>query len=643
MLYAAVLLYVVLLFVLIGIPLCKKMSCSAIGLIVVLWTTCNGVWYLYSPVFGGHPHVLKSIDRVFDADGVVRNWGDTDVCTPSVIRARNKKDVILALQSDHVRMIGSSHSWSGIICSNDTVLSLDFCNMTLSENILHASAGCKISSIQTYLGKRGRMLHGFGSIMGQTLAGASMTSLHGVQFQMFTTNILEMTAILANRTELIITGEDLKWWRSSMGLLGVVVNMKIKTYEFTSVRRKTMLKNFDDAMDYLNKSLDGLAITGLKETFAVETFSEIQPANYSTLPHHNKWFLFGYDNIVQPTLMLMGGCSLFEGILHKIDIIRWITTVADVRLDMLHAWSHIVGFSSGSGSEYSVPMVSCKKALEEIQALDRMVYLYIRKVHHTNDVLSFAKVDSCCIEPYLFYSSNYQEKYMKFMTDVEKIVLAYNGTTHWGKKFHLAYGKMIPVRFKTYRQRLDPGGKFMSTFTQQMFNGEKVDYKPLVFATRGMIWMLLFWSTLLSLPWVLLFDVPLVSFRHGAQIVLAFWTMLLAWIVLNIHDNQFQNGQRRGDHHYAMFALSRLWLFLSIVYFIMTILQKHSVLIQMITSIIIVIDGMTKLNQLDHALSTIVLGCAMGVTTCSLFGCNKHDVRGEYGHVQPQRLQKIIF
>ena len=667
MLVAAVLLYVVILFLLIGIPLCKKMSYSAICLIVVLWTTCNSVWYLYSPVFGGNPRVLKSIDRVFDADGVVRNWGDTDVCTPSVIRAYTKNDVISALQNEHVRMIGSSHSWSGIICSNDTILSLEFCHMVLSDTVLHASAGCKISTMQTFLGKRGRMLHGFGSIMGQTFAGASMTSLHGVQFDMFTNHILEMTAILANQTETIITGTDLTFWRSSMGLLGVVVDMKIQTFPFTSIRRKTMLKNFDDAMEYLNKpSLEGLAITGLKDTFAVETFSETQPANYSTLPHHNEWFLFGYDNIVQPTLMLLGGFSLFEGILHKIDIVRLTTSVADVRLDMLHAWSHIVGFSSGSGSEYSVPLESCKAALKEIQLLDRLAYMYIRKVHNTTDKLSFAPVKSCCIEPYLIYSSNYQEKYMKFMTDVEKIVLKYDGKTHWGKKFHLAYGNMIPETFKEYRQRLDPTGKFMSTFTHQMFNGDKVEYKPLVFATRGMIWMLLFWSTVLSLPWVLLFDVPVVSLRRGAQIVLAFWTMLLAWIVLNIHDNQFKNGKIHGDHHYDMFALTTVWLFLAIVYFVMTILQKRYIRLRLITSIVIVIDGMTKVNQLDHALSTIVLGCAMCVTTvCSIerrcplhsidklkcalnviFGCTKHDVRGEYVVVEKESKpvqQKIIF
>ena len=624
MLFAAVLLYVVILFLLIGIPLCKKMSYSAICLIVILWTTCNSVWYLYSPVFGGTPRILKSIDRVFDADGVVRNWGDTDVCTPSVIRAHNKNDVILALQSEHVRMVGSSHSWSGLICSNNTVLSLDFCTMTLTGTILHASAGCTISSMQTFLGKRGRMLHGFGSIMGQTFAGASMTSLHGVQFDMFTNNIIEMTGILANQTERIINGEELKFWRSSMGLLGVVVDMKIQTFPFSSIRRTTILKNFDDAMGYLEQPLDGLAITGLKDTFAVETFSEIQPANYSTLPHHNKWFLFGYDNIVQPSLMLLGGFSLFEGILHQIDIVRLTTAVGDVRLDMLHAWSHIVGFSSGSGSEYSVPLVHCKVALQEIKALDRLAYLYIRKVHNTTDILSFATEKSCCIEPYLIYSSNYQEKYMKFMTDVEKIVLKYNGKTHWGKKFHLAYGNMIPNEFKDYRARLDPTGKFMSTFTHQMFNGEKVEYKPLVFATRGMIWMLLFWSTLLSLPWVLLFDVPIVSFRRGAQIALSFWTMLLAWIVLNIHDTQFKNGKIHGDHHYKIFALTTLWLFLAIVYFIMTILQKSYIRLRIITSIIIVIDGMTKVNQLDHALSTIVLGCMMLVSTLCLFEHNEH-------------------
>ena len=598
--------------------MCKRMSKTAICTIFVLWTTCYSVWYLYSPVFGGSPCILKSRERVFDADGIVRNWGDTDVCTPNVIRAYSKSDVVSALVHENIRVVGSSHSWSGLICSNDTVLSLEYCNMEVIGDILHASSGCKLSTLQDYLGKKGLMLYGFGSILGQTFAGASMTSLHGVQFEMFTSNIVSMTAILANQTEIIVTGEKLKYWCSSMGLLGVVTDIQIKTFPFSSIRRQTLLLNFDDAMEYLHKPLDGLAITGVKNTFAVELFSEIQPTEYNGLPTHNKMYLFAYDNIIQPVLMLLGGFSLFEGILHKIDIIRLTMTVTDVRLDMLHAWSHIIGFSSGSGSEYTIPLTHCKTALKEMHELDRLSHVYIRKVNASSDILSFASEQSCCIEPYLMYSSNHQQKYMEFMTDVEKIVAKYNGKTHWGKKYHSSYGQMIPTLFKEYRKELDPTGKFMNTFTEKMFSGEAVVYKPLVFATRGIIWMLLTWATLLSVPWILFFDIPQVSFKRGFQLVGGGWCMLLSWIVLNIHDNQFKNGKIHGDHHYNIFALSTFWVFVNVVFFMTYIVKKRYIRTRITIGIIVIIDGITKINELDHALATIILGIFMLVTALSL-------------------------
>lgn len=631
MLGAALLLYVLVGLLLVGVPLCAKVSKSGIATTVFLWTTCYTVWYLYSPVYGGTPRILKSTDRGFDSEGVVRNWGDTVVCHPKVVHAFNSTDVERALDNTFVRMVGSSHSWSGLICSNDTVLSLNYCHIDLNEDIIHASAGCKISKVQEYLGKRGRMMYGFGTIMGQTLGGASMTSLHGIQFEMFASHITEMTAILANKTTKTITGEELRYWRSSMGLLGIVTDMKIQTFPLGSIRRRTFIEDFDKAMEYLHLPLEGLAITSSKDTFSVETFTDIQPATYQGLPQHNSWYVFGYDNIIQPTLMLLGGFNLFEGVLNSIDIIKLTTSEEDVRINMLKAWARIPGFSSGSGSEYTVPIEHCKAALQKIRDLNRLSYIYIRKINASTDILTFAPKQSCSIEPYLMYVSGYEQTYQQYMTNIEQIVLSYGGKTHWGKRYHMPYSNMIPGEFKLYRAQLDPHGKFMNDFTHKMFNGAAFKYKPLVFGARGAIWMFLFWITILSVPWSLVCGFPSMSSKRSAQIYIGFLAIVMAWVMSNIHDTEFGNNLGVNDHfednvlhmdkHYK-YAWSIQWFLLSIILFVMTLTDHVFLFARSTVGLGAIVDGLTKLHE-SHGLMTIVLGATIVVNTLCFYDADK--------------------
>lgn len=632
MLGAVFLLYVAVCLLLLSVPLCAKVSKSSIAAVVFVWTTCYAVWFLYSPVYGGAPCVLKSIDRDFDSEGVVRNWGDTVVCNPKVIHAENLADVERALDSKFVRMAGSSHSWSGLICSNDTVLSLNYCTIVLNGDIVHASAGCKISSVQKYLGERGRMLYGFGTIMGQTLGGASMTSLHGVQFEMFATHITEMTAILANKTQKIISGEELRYWRSSMGLLGVVTEMKIQTFPLGSIRRRAFIEDFDTAMEYLHRPLDGLAITSSKDAFFVETFSDIRPTTYKGLPQHNSWYLFGYDNVVQPALMFIGGFNLFEPLLHTFDIVRLTTSASDERINMLHAWAHIPGFSSGSGSEYTVPLTHCKAALRQIRDLNRLSYIYMRKVNTSTDVLTFAAKPSCSIEPYLLYVSDYEHKYQQYMSNIEKIVMSYGGKTHWGKMYHMPYSDMIPDEFKEYRNQMDPHEKFMNDFTRGMFDGESFKYKPNVFGVRGAIWVFLFWISILSVPWSIFCGMPVVTVTRAAQLYLGFLTVIMAWIMNNIHDHSHQSNAlsehledhfMHSDRHYTYY-LSTQWFVLSGILFVTTLAHKKCIAVRFIIGIGTIVDGCAKRSSNEeHALMTLILGATLVVNALCFYDFQK--------------------
>lgn len=616
MLGAAVLLYIASALVFVSVPLC---TCSAKRVVSLLaaWTTCYLCWYLYSPLYAGPPLVLKSADRDVKLGGRVRNWGDTVSCTPRVVRASTAADVAAAIQTSEsgtgVRVVGGSHSWSGLICTNETLVTLEWCDMALDGATLVASAGCKVSQAQAYLGERGRVLHGFGSIMEQTLGGSIMTSLHGAQFDMFTDHVVALEATLANGAATRVQGDDLKWWTSSMGMLGVVTQVEIDTFPYTSVLRSGTFETFDKALAQLhNTSLHGLAITGVLESdsFYVETFTDAQPANFTGLYEHDPWLTFGYDNIVQPLFVLFGWA------LRGVDLMRLQFSEHVERMELTHAWSHIVGYSSGSGSEYSVPLRNCKAALKEMRAMNAFSHVYLRKVLGSDAPLAFAAEDSCCIDPYLFYTYNYGVDYEAYMERIEYIVKKYDGRTHWGKKWHLEYGEVVPDAFKQKRDALDPGGLFMNNFTRAVLRGERFKYKPLTFAYRGAVWVTCAWVTVGLVPLVLL--LPTTSWNRQFQIAFGALAALFSWIAMNIHDNKWEEGAAHGHDHKGI-PSSLLWLVVAaLLLFDALFAYKRPLWVLLLRGGVaagVLVDAAVKLwgcDACEHGIPTLLVGAALG-------------------------------
>lgn len=607
MLGIVVLLYILMCTLILCAP-CFKFKKGTRLTIVLFWSTAYFMWYLYSPIYAGLPTIIKSRDRPFVENGVVRNWGDTVKCKPKIYRAEKESDIFDAMNQKHLRVLGSTHSWSGLICSEYAILTLEYCNMTLRNNILEATAGCKISDIQIFLGERGRMLHGFGSIMGQTLAGASLTSLHGAQFDMFSTHILKMHAILANKTKIVVEGDMLRYWISSMGMLGIITDIHVQTFEHSSILREAKYFDFDTAMTFLhNDSIDGLAITGVLEqdTFYVETFSDIKPSNFTGLKNHSLWTAFAYDNIAQPLFLLFGQS------LQVFNFMNLLHTEHSERIETNHAWSHMVGFTSGSGSEYSVPLHKCKDTLQKIRALDMFSHVYIRKLRASQDILTFAHVDSCCIEPYLFYTYNYKHDHKIFMEHVEKIVIEAGGKTHWGKIFHLSYGQLVPDEFKEYRKEIDPNGFFMNNFTTTLINGGTFNYKPVVAGFRSVVWLFAFWTA----ACVTLLGICLQNFPQtkAIRLFLSYLIIIFAWISMIIHDNNFVDGHRHGHNHSGI-AWSFIWLLISILLLCLAVVDLKLTRLRVLIFLAAFIDSIIKITackECTHGLSSLLTAATM--------------------------------
>ena len=473
--------------------------------IAALWIVLYASWYIYSPVHRGPISILKSSER---AEESYRNWADTEVCAPDVIHVQNLSHLVHTVQShDKIRVAGGGHSWAPFVCS-ETVLRLAYCDMSMNGTDLWADAGCKIEQVQTYLSARGRQLHGYGSIQEQTLAGGLMTSLHGAQFQSFASQMVTGSAVLANGS---VVDANPYYWTYSMGLLGVLHRVRLKTYPLQSVLVEERFIDLDDVDAVLhNTSIMAFTVKTMwgtsKDVYHLRAFSQPEPTNVEFRTPEYAWDAFLHDNIILPALLLGS------------HYLRWIPVISmyygeqTKRMPLLEAWYRYPEYGFRS-SEYSVPLASCTQVARLMRVIARpyAVTMEVRKLEADGACLSWAREDVCLLDTSFTDASllafdAHVETYHRL---VEYWVSAYGGRPHWGKWYASPLGNVsTPCKdeFLRLREELDPGDKFVNDYTREWISGVPAERRRRASAIqeRAWVWRLAYvWSILVVIgQWV---------------------------------------------------------------------------------------------------------------------------------------------
>jgi len=473
-------------------------------IITFCWTICYTLWYVVSPTYNGHIRILKSVDRSPIEGKVVRNWGDTKSCEPKhIVKAKSVGDILEVMNHEGIRVAGGGHSWSPLICSNDTVVTLDFCSEPdFINNIITVDAGCKIEYVNTYLQKYNRVLYGFGGIQYQTIGGSIMTSLHGSQYVGFSNHVLNMSAVLANKTIYSIKAADLKYWKSSMGMLGIVYSVTMQTFPIISLNKTCKMTNYINAIHALKQPHFGATLDSFwgvyQDSVQLCTYNDPIEENIPYKKSGSDAFSFLYDNVVLPcTVLLSNAFRVF-------DLTKTIHSDSTTRLSILEAWKIVSGYGFIS-AEYSVPLNNCLQVIHKLQEVTYpyIVAVYIRRLNASAELLSFAKVDSCVIDLSFadYQLINIYEEIKTYHSTVEQIIKEHNGSMHWGKYYASNTNKIkIDQRFKDYRKTLDPSNKFMNSYTTELITGVQNQkkygrYDNLAINSKGVIWRSIWWFT----------------------------------------------------------------------------------------------------------------------------------------------------
>ncbi len=422
------------------------------------------------------------------------NWSGSVQCTPKEILTPSSQEEILhiirdcANQKSTIRVVGSGHSFTGLVGTQGTLISLDLYqgvdSTDAENNEATVLAGTKLKWLGETLLNNGLAQKNLGDIDVQSIAGAISTGTHGtgVTLGSVSTQILEITLLTA-KGEILVCSENenkeiFKAAQVSLGTLGIISQIKLQlipAYKLKYVKEKS---NFDDCLNNLEKhkrenrnfEFYWFPHTNIVQTKKLNITNE-EPIKSSFMKYFNDIILENWAFKVLSEL-----CRLFPSLCKTVSKIS--ATAVSTGLDInystkIYATPRLVKFQE---MEYNLP---AEKAVEALKEMRDCINAANFRVHFPIEV-RFVKGDDMYLSPAYQRDSVYIAvhmykgmEYKTYFDAMETIFKKYNGRPHWGK-MHTRTAKelaqLYPMwnKFQEIRNQLDPNGLFMNDYTKKL-------------------------------------------------------------------------------------------------------------------------------------------------------------------------------
>lgn len=418
-----------------------------------------------------------------------RNWSGSQECFPlSRIAPKSIEELqhIITQSNGHIRPVGAGYSFSPLVPTDDTIISLSRMTGVVSHNETLNQAtilgGTRLGDIGEPLAERGQAMINMPDIDEQTLAGALGTATHG------TGASLGCLSDFVEGLELVTAnGERLKCDRHSnqdvfeaarvnLGALGIVTQITLQNVPKYRLKRETTCLAIDDILDNAehiansNRNFEFYYIPfsgyGLMDT---HNLTDEPPSVTDKIDQND-----GTETLKQLRDWLSWSPRIREYILsNEMQKIEKEVTIANSWQN--YAQERNVRFNE---MEYHLPREYAVQAFREIREVvekhfDEVFFPFEFRFVKSDDIwLSpFNGRETCSIAVHRFYNEDYQAMFKA----VEPIFKKYHGRPHWGKLNSMKANEFANhythwQDFKDVRQSLDPQGKFLNPYLKSLFD-----------------------------------------------------------------------------------------------------------------------------------------------------------------------------
>ena len=414
--------------------------------------------------------------------GQWQNWSGNQSARPRDLAYPATEDALkqlLAATTGTVRAFGGSHSFSGVVPTDDTLVSLEAMAGLRGRDgdVLHFGAGTRIAQAGAQAWGEGQSLINEPDINLQSLAGAIATSTHGtglglpsLSAQVDGLTLLDMTGRRHRLTAK--DGELFDAARCSVGALGLVTEVSLRTTPGYRLEEHTWTLPLNEAMDFVAREKDNFRnieffAFPLGGTAIVKTMTPTDRED---------------DNLAQDD-----SNDLLEMVSELAMRAGWLTSTLQKLVTFfveenrrwgpahkIYANRRTVRFNE---MEYTVPAergVDClRQVCETIRERDINAFFPIefRYVAADDTLLSmFSQRPGASISVHQYYKQDYRPLFEA----TEPVLRRCQGRPHWGKLHGLGATELRELypRFDDFlaiRQELDPNGRLLNDHLRRLF------------------------------------------------------------------------------------------------------------------------------------------------------------------------------
>ena len=411
-----------------------------------------------------------------------QNWSGNQQATPDQLLfprdEKNLRDAVTA-STGTLRAFGGSHSFSGIVPTNDTLISLEAMAGLRGQqgNLFTWGAGTRLGMASAQAYSLGHSFTNEPDINLQSLAGAIATSTHGTGSKLTSLSgqVEALTLMLPSGETLHLDKKDGDRFLAaccSVGALGIVTDITFRHEPAYRLKEHTWTLPLREAMDFVEKEKDNFRhieffAFPLGNQAIVKTM-EVTDDPQDSPPRED-------DNELLETICK---AAMHAGWLTP-SLQRLVTLF--VEDSTFTASSHTVYGNRRTvrfnEMEYTVPAEDGMACLEEVcdtlrkEDINVFFPIEFRYVGRDDRLLSmFHERDGASLSIHQYFAQDYQ----KVFAPVEPILNRYAGRPHWGKIHNLSRRELAeryPAfdRFQAVRRELDPQGRMLNPHLMRLF------------------------------------------------------------------------------------------------------------------------------------------------------------------------------
>jgi L-gulonolactone oxidase len=425
------------------------------------------------------------------------NWSGTIACNPrNYAEPENEAELAeivagVTRRSGTVRAVGSGHSWSNLVLTDDTLISLNkmkrLIRIDREQGLVTVQAGMRLQELADTLTAHDLALLNVGAILEQSVAGAISTGTHGTGLKLgnLSTQIHSLRLVLADGGILEVSpdtnAELLPAAKVSLGCLGIVFEVTLRCVPVYRVNLQAWSAGFETTVDGL------LEIAGKQERIRLYWIAGtdrfyINSMNQTNLPATPQSSIALWFRNVFMRHYVLGTLEDIEHTFpHLIGAIgRLEEAVGFERINEVGSWAEELTVPNPPvhiECEYAVPL---DKAREAIRTHRNLIERYHLRVTVPTEI-RFCAADDLWLSPAYDREVCYIGAYTTgidfarpYYAAFEPAMKALDGRPHWGKQIAITREEaraMYPMfdRFAEIRERLDPTGTFANAMIRSLF------------------------------------------------------------------------------------------------------------------------------------------------------------------------------